>query len=160
MKGLSTGVVAIAAAFLLCMVRWIPAQPAPFEVTIEHDPTGRPTRIVVSGEATGNFYLGRSLYPKGITNALREGAHETVAIAKGPIQESWEISTAMQGGTYEVALWKRKVDKSKCLAPGGCSVCRQLDAAIEHLQARIKEAPVEVTPIPKYPEKAKPAEPK
>ncbi|MBI3270022.1 MAG: hypothetical protein HYZ53_13430 [Planctomycetes bacterium] len=124
--------VTLAACTALFLAAPLPAQDTPLQATVERDKaTGRPTRLVVTGDAPASVWLGRSLYPKSMSNPAKDGDHALVPVGRGPFLESFPVGTSFQGGSFEVALWRRKVDKRDCRTPGGCPTCRAVGYHVE-----------------------------
>ncbi|MBI2252125.1 MAG: hypothetical protein HYU63_05210 [Armatimonadetes bacterium] len=71
-------------------------------------------KLIAAGEVKdGDAWLGVSLYPKGFKDAIKDGDHKTYILAKGKFNKDFVIPEKYYGGTYEIAVWNRKVyDKS------------------------------------------------
>ncbi|MGE0494566.1 MAG: urea transporter [Vulcanimicrobiota bacterium] len=91
-------------------------------------PSPDPTLVVSAGrllEITGQTprraYVGVSMYPVNARDAVRDGRHLVRSLKSGSFRETFSTS-AYHGGTYEVALWGRKVLKKDCQLEG-CQFC-------------------------------------
>lgn len=84
------------------------------EVVINSD-HGWPTRIVITGNSNqAKAWLGLSLYPYGVLDLVTGGRHSFIELKKGDIRHEIQVDTKMLGGSFEFALWGKKVDKVDC----------------------------------------------
>ena len=77
--------------------------------------------VQVTGTANGPAYLGFSAYPAGKNG---KAYHQVRYLSAGTFQQTFTMSSSYKGGTYEVALWNKKVDRNSCSTSGGCSWCK------------------------------------
>jgi hypothetical protein len=76
---------------------------------------GWATRILISGEVKSDTeYLGISLYPYNTIDIYMGGRHTQETLPKGEFSRVIQIDQPLLGGSFEVALWKNKVDKIDC----------------------------------------------
>lgn len=76
---------------------------------------GWPTKIIIYGTAEDDdLYLGMSLYPYNITDALTGGRHSHRELNKGPFYHEIDVDQPLLGGSFEFAIWGKKVDKVDC----------------------------------------------
>ncbi len=84
------------------------------EIIINAD-HGWPTRISIFGECNNKVaWLGISLYPFNTVDATTGGRHSNSEIGNGHFSQEIQIDKDLLGGSFEVALWKTKVDKIDC----------------------------------------------
>lgn len=72
---------------------------------------------VMGTSATGPAYIGCSFYPRNVRNAATEGRHvvEQVNTTFGRV---FKVPRNLEGGTFEVALWRSKIPTAQCKIPG------------------------------------------
>lgn len=81
------------------------------EIVVNAD-SGWPSRVLITGKADQDVaWLGISLYPYGVTDAITGGTHSFVEVKKGEFSQEILIPTEFLGGSFEVGLWRTKVDK-------------------------------------------------
>ncbi|MEW6282208.1 MAG: M23 family metallopeptidase, partial [Candidatus Eremiobacterota bacterium] len=68
----------------------------------------------------GGCFLGISLYPPGKT----EGKHAVRKVDGGTFSSRQTIGSQFRGGTYEVALWQKRVPRNACTVQN-CAWCRR-----------------------------------
>lgn len=78
-----------------------------------------PHRVTVNGVAERQGWLGISGYAKG---AKTPAFQEIRYVSRGSIRESFTMTTALEGGTFEVALWDGKVTSNSCTTKN-CQWC-------------------------------------
>ncbi len=84
------------------------------EVVINAD-HGWPTRILVSGKShLPEAWLGISLYPYGVLDPLTGGRHSHITLQKGEFSQEITVDQPLLGGSFEFAIWGKKVDKVDC----------------------------------------------
>ncbi|MHC9543561.1 MAG: hypothetical protein AB9903_28965 [Vulcanimicrobiota bacterium] len=96
-------------------------------VKIVPSPKDAAGRILVLS-ITGNTYervayLGCSFYPSKYTSKMKEGSHEIVQVSNS-FTKTWEIPEKFNQGSFEIALWRNKVMKSRC-GSNDCFLCRR-----------------------------------
>lgn len=71
--------------------------------------------ITVSGTAPASgAWLGRSIYAYGIRNKASDGHHDAIRVASAFVH-TWTVPiAAVNGGSYEVALWASRVPSAQC----------------------------------------------
>ena len=79
---------------------------------------GRDRTVHVTGTLERGAWLGLSAYPK-----QGAGYHSVRQVGGGQLREDFYLSGRYAGGTFEVAVWERKVSRSSCKTKGGCSWC-------------------------------------
>ena len=101
---------------------------AVLSTTTSASPSPDPTLVVsagrlleITGESPRHAYVGVSMYPVNAQDAVHDGRHLVRSVRTGPFRETFSTS-AFHGGTYEVALWGRKVLKKDCHIEG-CQFC-------------------------------------
>ena len=77
-----------------------------------------PTSVTVTGSTERPGWLGLTAYPAGSGKAYST----VVYVRQGQLMERLALAGSFRGGTYEVALWDRKVPKSSCHTKG-CKWC-------------------------------------
>ncbi|MBI5367124.1 MAG: hypothetical protein HZA54_08815 [Planctomycetes bacterium] len=127
------------------------AQALPLDVAVEFDrATGRAARLVVEGAAPFDGWLGRSLYPKDPAAAASGADHRLTAVGRGAIRSTWPIPESCAEGSFEVALWTKRVDKSKCTVKG-CAACAargyHLEGLVAYRSGRLGSA---AAPAPRF----------
>ena len=76
---------------------------------------GIPIELQISGATEDDVFLGVSMYPYGVVDLLAEGAHLMNSIGSGDFFEAVKIEDSnLIGGSFEVALWGKKVPKIDC----------------------------------------------
>jgi hypothetical protein len=84
------------------------------EVVINAD-HGWPTRILVHGYSElEEAWLGISLYPYGVLDPITGGRHSSVTLKKGEFSQTIKVDQPLLGGSFEFAIWGKKVDKVDC----------------------------------------------
>ncbi len=84
------------------------------EVVINAD-HGWPTRILVSGKShLPEAWLGISLYPYGVLDPVTGGRHSHITLKKGEFSQEISVDQPLLGGSFEFAIWGKKVDKVDC----------------------------------------------
>lgn len=77
---------------------------------------GWPTNIIVNGTTPDdNTFLGISLYPYNITDANTGGRHSSMELKMGPFHHEINVDQPLLGGSFEFAVWGKKVDKVDCI---------------------------------------------
>lgn len=77
--------------------------------------------VQVTGTANGPAYLGFSAYPASKSG---KAYHQVRYLSSGTFQQTFSLASSYKGGSYEVALWNKKVERSQCSTSGGCSWCK------------------------------------
>lgn len=77
--------------------------------------------VKVTGTANGPAYLGMSAYPASKSG---KAYHQVRYLSSGTFQQTFALTSSYKGGSYEVALWNKKVERSRCTTSGGCSWCK------------------------------------
>ncbi|MDQ7822856.1 MAG: hypothetical protein RDV48_08695 [Candidatus Eremiobacteraeota bacterium] len=81
--------------------------------------------VTVSGEANnGGAYLGSSFYPKDYKDIFAEGSHDCRQVS-GAFKEVYTVPRKFREGKYEIALWKKKIQRSACTNKA-CIWCQNL----------------------------------
>lgn len=90
------------------------AAATPLTLVIKMERRGANLVITASGLAsTKSIWLGCSMYPRGVRNAVIQGNHNGVLVSSG-FSHSWVVPAGFEGGTYEVALWADRVLRKDC----------------------------------------------
>ena len=91
---------------------------------LEYDLKGNPTHLVVTckNNETMEVYIGASIYKHGITDPLVQGVHANAAVGAGEsVTKKYALKDtegdAILSGTYEVALWGKKIPKEQAADP-------------------------------------------
>ena len=107
----------IAIMILLFAVPMVTAQDQSelkIEVLINSD-HGWPTRIIVSGTChLEKAWLGMSMYPYGVLDYITGGRHSFIELKKGDFRHEIQVDANLLGGSFEFAIWGKKVDKVDC----------------------------------------------
>lgn len=84
------------------------------EVALSAD-SGWPTRILVSGTVSPDIaWLGQSFYSYGVTDPIKQGKHTITELKKGAFNRELLVDPKALDGSFEVALWGKKVLKEAC----------------------------------------------
>ncbi len=84
------------------------------EIVVNAD-TGWPEKINITGQVfVSNAWLGISLYPYGVVDPITGGRHSYVTLTKGRFSQEITVDNSLLGGSFEVAVWGKKVDKVDC----------------------------------------------
>ncbi|KPL07447.1 hypothetical protein AMJ86_04490 [bacterium SM23_57] len=84
------------------------------EVIVNAD-NGWPTRIVVTGYShQENAWLGMSLYRYAVTDPVSGGRHSFMELKRGTFRHEIQVDDELLGGSFEFAIWGKKVDKLDC----------------------------------------------
>jgi len=76
---------------------------------------GWPTKIVLNGQShLKEAWLGISLYPYGTLDVNTGGRHSNVTLNKGSFSQEINVDQPLLGGSFEFAIWSKKVDKVDC----------------------------------------------
>lgn len=108
------GVVIAGAALVAPLPECAEAAPAAL-LNVQPTVEGSEYVLLVSGVAPSQgAYLGRSIYPYGITDKCTQGFHTAVFVRGSFVQRfAFPISRA-RGGSFEVALWSKRIEPSQC----------------------------------------------
>jgi hypothetical protein len=103
------------------------------EVVVNAD-NGWPTKIIVTGNsALDKAWLGMSLYPYGVKDPITGGRHSFMDLSKGPFRHEIQVDTELLGGSFEFAIWGKKVDKVDCTLEN-CYWCKMYGFHLDDLQ--------------------------
>lgn len=105
------------------------AQELALEITMDED-SGRPTQVVVKGDAVEACWLGLSFYPYGTENALKDGEHQLFELSAGHFEHVIKVPERLVGGSVECALWGKRVLKKDCSGP--CEWCLENGYHVEN----------------------------
>lgn len=94
--------------------------------------TGWPTSVQVGGSAAKDAWLGVSLYSATVVNPVTEGKHVAVPVKKGEFRMQFPVDSTFFGGSFEVASWEKRVDKTQCRLDY-CHFCKTLGGHLEGL---------------------------
>ncbi len=76
---------------------------------------GWPTKIVLNGQSNlEEAWLGISLYPYGTLDVNTGGRHSNISLNNGPFSQEINVDQPLLGGSFEFAIWSKKVDKVDC----------------------------------------------
>jgi len=104
------------------------------EIVVNAD-TGLPTRIVVTGTcAMPKAWLGISLYPYGIVDPVVNGRHSFVELSQGNFRQEIQVDPGLLGGSFEVAIWGKRIDKLDCTLEY-CYWCKRYGFHLEDMLA-------------------------
>ncbi len=85
------------------------------EIVLDSD-HGWPIKVNIEGyTAQEPVWLGISMYPYGTIDYNTYGNHEQLHLAKGSFSKVINVEQSMLGGSFEAALWGKKVDKIDCV---------------------------------------------
>jgi hypothetical protein len=68
------------------------------------------------------LWLGVSLYTKGFSDPLKEGEHFQIELNSDRNDKSVNVGQKFLGGSFEAALWGKKVPRADCTIPN-CYWC-------------------------------------
>jgi hypothetical protein len=95
------------------------------EITYEFD-SGIPKTLTISGTPEQTpLWLGVSLYPYNVVDLLEYGTHKQIEIKKAQFKEAMELGKTFYSGSFEVALYGKKVEREDCWEKGGCYWCKK-----------------------------------
>ncbi len=84
------------------------------EISFDYD-SGVPTKLTFDVKtARKKVWLGVSLYPASFKDALREGDHQQIELNGETLGKMVKVGKKFSGGTFEAAVWGKKVMKSEC----------------------------------------------
>ncbi len=84
------------------------------EISFDYD-SGIPTKLSFDVRtARKKVWLGVSYYPASFKDALREGEHQQIELNGETWGKVVKIGKKFSGGTFEAAIWGKKVMKSDC----------------------------------------------
>jgi hypothetical protein len=93
--------------------------------------TGWPSRLIVTGyNPQSAAWLGMSLYPYDVADPIAGGRHSITEIKKGEIDQIIPIDPALLGGSFEFAIWGKKVLKTECTREN-CYWCKTYGYHVE-----------------------------
>ena len=76
---------------------------------------GWPTKILLNGNSDlDEAWLGISLYPYGTLDVNTGGRHSNMVLQKGQFSQEINVDKPLLGGSFEFAIWSKKVDKVDC----------------------------------------------
>jgi len=104
------------------------------EIVVNAD-NGLPTRIVVTGKCDlPKAWLGISLYPFGVVDPIANGRHSFVELSQGNFRQEIQVDPDLLGGSFEFAVWGKKVDKLDCTLEY-CYWCKKYGFHLEDMLA-------------------------
>jgi hypothetical protein len=102
------------------------------EIIVNAD-NGWPTRIIVSGTNTQDqAWLGMSLYPYGVVDPVTGGRHSFLELKKGDFRHEIQVDMDLLGGSFEFAIWGKKVEKIDCTLDH-CYWCKKYGFHLENI---------------------------
>lgn len=96
--------------------------------------TGKPLGLVVYGETKQKLYMGISYYPYNTKDVVNQGTHKLYQLGVGEFINSFKIDKKFLGGSFEVALWQKKVLRKFCKIKN-CKWCKRNGYHMEGLIA-------------------------
>jgi len=76
---------------------------------------GWPTKITINGRShLEEAWLGISLYPYGTLDVNTGGRHSNMILPKGQFSHEITVDQALLGGSFEFAVWSKRIDKVDC----------------------------------------------
>ncbi|MBM4167033.1 MAG: hypothetical protein FJ218_08990 [Ignavibacteria bacterium] len=103
------------------------------DITYEYD-TGIPKTLTISGNPEQTpLWLGTSLYPYGVVDVLGQGIHKQIEIKKTPFKETIELGKNVYSGSFEIALYRKKIEREDCAEDSGCYWCKRNGFHLEEL---------------------------
>lgn len=75
---------------------------------------GKAQLEVVVTSIENDRVLGVTLYPLGVKDIVKESVNYLFAIKKGTETVKIPVDTKFKNGTFEAALWTKKIPKSEC----------------------------------------------
>ncbi len=92
------------------------------EISFDYD-TAVPKQLSFNVQSDRKkYWLGVSLYPAKFTDALKEGEHFQIEINEQRTSRAVKVGPRFRGGSFEAALWGKKVMKADCTIPS-CYWC-------------------------------------
>ncbi|TAK67643.1 MAG: hypothetical protein EPO24_00275 [Bacteroidetes bacterium] len=84
------------------------------EISFDYD-SGIPAKLSFDVKSSRKkVWLGVSLYPKTTNDYLREGEHQQIELNGETMDKVVKAGKKFAGGTFEAALWGKKVPSSEC----------------------------------------------
>jgi hypothetical protein len=83
------------------------------------DASGSMKLRITTEAASDGMWLGVTLYPPN----TKEGRSQILALKQGPNTQEISIAPSLKNGTFEAAVWTRKLSKQEC-EPGD-DACRK-----------------------------------
>jgi hypothetical protein len=126
-------IIAMAALSFSVMVSAQQKSELKVEVVVSAD-SGWPTKIVVTGNcALDKAWLGMSLYSYGVKDPITGGRHSFMDLKKGAFRHEIQVDADLLGGSFEFAIWGKKVDKVDCTIEN-CYWCKMYGFHLDDLQ--------------------------
>jgi hypothetical protein len=86
--------------------------------------TGWPVRLLVSGFTPQKAWLGYSFYRYNVSDPVAQGDHHHQELPKGAFSLEFPIDNKFLDGSFEFAIWGKKVPKSECTLDY-CTWCKK-----------------------------------
>ena len=102
-------IVAVAFALVVSGVQAADSLPVAQLKTTVRDSSGTLTLVVSGAAPENNNWLGVSLYKPYYTDAIWDAQHSAYQMPRGDFTKAFTVPKELEGGIFEVALWKNKV---------------------------------------------------
>ncbi|MDQ7779026.1 MAG: hypothetical protein RDV41_04880 [Planctomycetota bacterium] len=101
--------------------------------------------LTLTGEIIGSSaWIGLSLYPPGCADPIKDAEHFAFFMKEGKIDKTITVPDKTAGGSFEAALWSKRVRKSECPYPD-CPYCALLgyhmEGQITTCTGKLEESP-------------------
>jgi hypothetical protein len=84
------------------------------EVSFDYD-SAVPTKLTFDVKSSKKkVYLGVSLYPATVKDALKDGEHQQLELNGETSDKVIKVGKKFVGGSFEAAVWGKKVYKNEC----------------------------------------------
>ncbi len=104
------------------------------EIVVNAD-TGWPVKIIIRGYSPfEKIWMGLSLYPYATASPETDGKHTTMQLSEGEIYHEISVDSSFLDGSFEAALWGKKVNKVDCTLEY-CYWCKVNGYHLDDLQA-------------------------
>ncbi len=90
---------------------------------------------ITSEAATGDMWLGITFYPPKVKNPAVENVNMVVPVEQGRATTEIPVEARFKNGTFEAAVWGRKLSQKECAADD--AACRRNGYKLAEMQAYV-----------------------
>lgn len=84
---------------------------------------------------SSGMFLGVTFYPPNVKNTAKEGVVKIFSLKKGRSVQDITIEPRMKNGSFEAAVWTKKISANECLSTD--SYCKSLGYKLIEMRAYI-----------------------